>query len=95
MGLIGSGTGDGDIHAAFQAAYDDGVCHVVAVADAADLQSFQHGLVLPDGHQVSQHLAGVSHVGETVDHGDGAIFGQVFHFLLVKGADHDAVAVHE
>ena len=48
--------------------------------------------MLPDGHQVSQHLAGVAEVGQAVDDGDGGVFGQRLHFFLGEGADHNAVA---
>ena len=49
--------------------------------------------MLPDGHQVGQHLAGVTEVGQAVDDGDVGVTGQGFHLLLMEGADHDAVAV--
>ena len=49
--------------------------------------------MLPDGHQVGQHLAGVTEVGQTVDDGDVGVGRQGLHFLLGKGTDHDAVAV--
>ena len=88
---VGIGAGDGHRHAALEAAHDEGVCHVVAITDVAQLQAGQLALVLPDGHEISQHLAGVAEVGQTVDHGDGGVFGQGLHLFLGKGADHDAI----
>ena len=91
VGLVVRRAGDGHLHPALQAPDDEGVGHVVPVADVAQLQPFQLALVLPDGHQVGQHLAGVAEIGEAVDHGDGGILGQGLHLLLGEGADHNAV----
>ena len=91
--VVAGGAGHRYLHAALQAAHDEGVGHVVAIPDVAQLQSLQGGLVLPDGHQVGQHLAGVTEVGQAVDDGDVGVTGQGFHLLLMEGADHDAVAV--
>ncbi len=93
MGLVVRRAGHRHVHAALEAADDNGVGHVVAVADVADLEALQLGLVLPNGHQIRQHLAGVAEVREPVDDGNGAVFRQILHLLLGKGADHDAVAV--
>ena len=49
--------------------------------------------MLPHGHQVGQHLAGVAEVGQAVDDGDGGEAGQLLHLLLGEGADHNAIAV--
>ena len=32
-------------------------------------------------------------VGQAVDDGNGAVFGQILHLLLGKGTDHDAVQI--
>ena len=93
IGVIALGAGHGHVHAALQTAHDEGVGHIVAVADEAQLQALQPGHLLPDGHQVGQHLAGVGEVGEAVDDGDGGVFGQLLHLVLAIGADHDAVTV--
>ena len=93
VGVIALGAGHGHLHAHLQAAHNEGVDHVVAVADEAHLQPLQPSLALPDGHEVGQHLAGVGEVGEAVDDGDVGIPGQLLHLLLGVGADHDAVAV--
>ena len=93
IGVVALGAGHGHVHAALQAAHDEGVGHIVAVADEAQLQTLQPGHLLPDGHQVGQHLAGVGKVGETVDDRDGGVLGQLLHLVLAIGADHDAVTV--
>ena len=49
--------------------------------------------MLADGERVGHALAGVMVVGETVDHGDLPVLGEVLHVLLGEGADHDAVDV--
>ena len=93
VGGIAAGAGNGDIHTALKATHNNGICHIVAVTHIADLQALQLGLVLPDSHKIRQHLAGMAEVGEAVDDGDRAVFRQILHLLLGKGADHDAVAV--
>ena len=92
VGLVALGGGDGDLHAGLEAADDEGVGHVVAIADVAHVH-IQAALVLPHRLQIRQHLAGMAEVGQAVDDRDGAVLGQVFHFLLGKGADHDAVQI--
>ena len=49
--------------------------------------------MLTDGPQVCQYLTGVAIVGQTVDDGNGAVFCQILHFLLIEGADHNAVQI--
>ena len=90
---VALGAGHGHAHAHLQAAHDQGVHHVVAVADKAQLQPLQGALVLPDGHQVRQHLAGVAEVRQAVDDGHAAVLGQSLHLVLAEGADHDAVHI--
>ena len=65
----------------------------MSVADKAQLQAAQAALVLPDGHQVRQHLAGMAIIRQAVDHGNGAVSSQVLHLLLGKGTDHNAVQI--
>ena len=93
MGIIALGAGHSHLHPHLQAAHDEGVGHVVAVADVAHLQTLQHRLVLPDRHQVGQHLAGVAEIRQAVDHRDVGVGRQGLHLLLGKGADHNAVTV--
>jgi hypothetical protein len=93
MRIIALRAGHCHFHAGLQATHDQGVGHVVAVADVAHLQPFQHRLMLPDGHQVGQHLAGMAEVGQAVDDRDIGVGRQGLHFLLGKGTDHDTVAV--
>ena len=45
------------------------------------------------GHQVGQHLAGVIHVGERIDHGDRSVACEIHYILLVVCPDHDPVQV--
>ena len=40
-----------------------------------------------------QNLAGVKEIGQPVEHGDGAVFRQLFHAFVAEGAHHDAMAV--
>ena len=93
VGLVACGAGDGDFHAELDAAHDEGVGHIVAVADVAEFAPLDVALILADGHEVGEHLAGVAIVREPVDDGDGAELGEGFHFPLIEGADHDAVEV--
>ena len=92
-GFEALGTGDRDLHAHGQAARDERIRHIVAVAHIAELQAFERALVFAHGHQVGEHLAGVRIVGKPVDDGNGAELGEIFHFLLLVSADHDAVQI--
>ena len=85
--------GHRDGHPRLEAAHNQGIGHVVPVPDVAQMQPRQGLFVFPDGHQVGQHLAGMAEIGETVDNGDRAVFRQLLHLALGKGADHDAVQV--
>ena len=49
--------------------------------------------MLPDGHKVRQHLAGMAEVRKPVDDGDRGVFGKLLHLFLLEGADHDARAI--
>ena len=93
IGLVSSGACDRNAHARENTADDEGVCHVVTVADEAELLALEIAAELADRLQVSKHLAGVRVVGETVDYRDRAVFCHVLDLLLVEGADHDAVEV--
>ena len=60
---------DAHVHARQRAAQQVGVGHVVgAVAEVGQAQARELALVLGDGHQVGEDLAGVEVVGERVDH---------------------------
>ena len=93
VGTVVVRAGDGNLHPDGQAADDVGVCHVVAVPDVAELVSLEAALVLTDGHEVGENLAGMAVVGQAVDDRNGAVFRQVLDLLLGKGADHNAVQV--
>ena len=58
------------LHAGEQTAHDEAVGHIAAVADEAELLARQRTPALPDGHEVGQHLTGVSIVRQTIDDGD-------------------------
>ena len=49
--------------------------------------------MLPDGHQVSQNLARMGKIRQSVDDRDGAILRQGIHFGLLVGADHNSIEV--
>ena len=49
--------------------------------------------MLPDGHQIRQHLAGMAEVGQSVDDGDRAVLRQILHLFLGKGADHNGIQI--
>ena len=69
---VALGGRDRDLHAGLEAADDQRVRHVVAVADVAHLEALEHRELLADGHQVSQHLAGMAEIGQAVDDRDHA-----------------------
>jgi len=91
VGTIALGAGNLYVHACFQTADDEGVCHVVAVTDIAHGQSFQLALVFADGQQVCHNLTGVTQVCQPIDDGNGAVFGKHFHFLLLEGTNHNPI----
>ena len=93
VGLISLGTCDSNLHAALESADDEGIHHVVAVADEAELQTVETTLDFADRHEVSEHLAGMGEISQTVDDRDRAVFGEILHFALLKGTDHDAVEI--
>ena len=82
-----------DFHTNSQCADDQRVCHIVAVADVAEIQAVECTLIFTDGHQVSQNLTGMCIVGQAVDNRDAAETSQIFDFLLFKGTDHNTVEV--
>ena len=65
--------------------------HVVAVADICNLQPVQIAFCLPHGEVVRHGLAGMTVIGQTVDHGDPGVMRHVFHDFVRKGPDHDAL----
>ena len=81
------------LHIRFQTAYDQGVRHVVAVADVTHLEPFQYAVFLTDRHQISQYLARMAEISQTVDDRDRTVFCQILHFFLLVGTDHDAVQI--
>ena len=85
--------GHPDVHPGFQRPHNQAAAHIVAVADVGHFQPFQAALVLAHGHQIRQHLAGVRRIGHPVDDGNPGIAGKIVHFLLIEGADHQAVDI--
>ena len=62
-------------------------------SDVAELPAGKAALVLADGHEVGQNLAGMAVVSEAVDDGNGTAAGESLYLGLIKGADHDAVQI--
>ena len=91
--LIARRIGDGHLHAGFQAADDKRVHHVVPVANEAQLEALQCTLLLPYGHKVGKHLAGMAEIRQPVDNGNAAPLGQSLYLRLLESADHDAIQV--
>ena len=90
---VARGTDAGYLHPRQQAAHDQAVCHVAAIAHKAEFQPCQRAPALPDGHQVSQHLTGVGVVGKAVDHRNAGKLRQLFQVPLAVGAPDGAVVV--
>ena len=49
--------------------------------------------MLADCLEVSEDLAGVAVVGQTVDYRDRAVLSEILDFLLSEGADHNTAEV--
>ena len=80
------------LHAGQQTAHDKAVGHIAAVADEAELLARQRAPALPDGHEVGQHLTGVSIVGEAVDDRHARVLCELLKVALAVGApDHTVV----
>ena len=95
---IGGGTvavraGNGKVHAHHQAAHDQAVGHVVAIAHKTGFQPGQFALVLPHRHQVSQHLQGMGIIGHAGNYRHAAVPGQGVHITLLKGAVHNSIVI--
>ena len=84
---------DGNLHAGLEAADDQRVCHVVAVANVAHLETLKNGKLLADGHEVCQNLTRMAEISQTVDDRNRAVVCQILYFLLLVGADHNAVQI--
>jgi len=72
---------------------DPAVRHVVPVAHPRDPLALPAAQRLAHREQVRQDLTRVRQVGEPVDHGDRRMTGELQHFVVVEGADHDTVDV--
>ena len=81
------------LHAGEQAAHDEAVGHIAAVADEAELLARQRTPALPDGHEVGQHLTGVSIVRQAIDDGDARKLSELFQIALAVGAPDNAVII--
>ena len=93
VGEVALRAAEGNAHADLESAYCQGVRHVVAVADVAELQTVELVLMLADCLEVSENLAGVAVVGQTVDYRDRAVLSEILDFLLSEGADHNTTEV--
>ena len=67
--------------------------HVVAIANVGDGCPLQSALLLVDGKEIGQRLAGVLVVRESVDHRHGGVLGQRLQRALGKGAHYNDVDV--
>ncbi len=87
--------GDGDVavHPHEAACHHQGLADVVGVADVGELVPLDLALVLPDGEEVGEPLAGVGEVGEGVDDGVLHVLGVLLDDLLAVGPDDQGVAV--
>lgn len=84
----------GHVHPDAAAAYHGGVRGVASpVPHVGDLEPLQLPLVLLDGEEVGEVLAGVIGLGHPVDNGNGGSRTDPLHGLLAKGPDHDGVHV--
>ena len=93
IGVIPFGARYGDAHTRFQTADDQGVRHVVAVADVAHFKPVEMPFMLANGQKVCEHLAGVAEIRQPVDDRDAAVFGERLHLALRECTDHDTVEI--
>ena len=91
--LVWLGRGHYQPHARLPTTDGQTPSHVVGVADPGKRVSFQLADQLADRVQIGQRLARVAEVGQTVDHGTGAMFGNLDDRLMAIGADHDHVGI--
>src|SRR6185437_1336581 len=91
--LVTRRAGEVEVEPEAEGGVDPGIRHVVAVADPGVLLVGDIAEVLADGEQVSEHLAGMQEIGQTVDHGHVGEPGQLLDVLVGEGADHDAIDV--
>ena len=68
-----------------------GICHVIAVADIGELQAFQRTLMLLDGQKVRQYLCRMLVIGKTVDDRNRTVLRKIDDVLMVKSSDHDTI----
>jgi hypothetical protein len=67
------------------------VAHVVAIAEIGQLHLGQIAVVLADGHEIRQPLAGVVEVAQAVDHRHRAELGQLDQGLVIEHPGDDGV----
>ena len=88
--------GEREVHAHLGGEREEGVGHVVAVTDKGDGLRLTVG-ILESAEVFLDHLgecdclARVVVVGQGVHNGDAAVFGELFHQVLLEAADHDGV----
>ncbi|MNE40840.1 hypothetical protein D3C80_1348830 [compost metagenome] len=70
-----------------------GMRHVVAVADVGELEAFELAFMLIDRLIVGQHLARMRQIAQAVDYGNRSEAGQLLHLIMTEGTDHNAVKV--
>ena len=89
-GLVALGRAHHDVQAGGGAGEQPGVAHVAgAVADEGGREPGEAALVLADGEQVGEQLAGVEVVGERVDHRHAGVGGHRVDLALGAGAPDD------
>ena len=81
----------GDVHSCLCTSVEEGICHIVSVAQVSHLETLERALMLLDRKEVSQYLCRVLVVSKTVDHRDPAVLCEVFDVLMLECSDHDAV----
>jgi len=66
---------------------------IVAVADKGHPHPVESAGMLAHGEQIGHDLAGMVFVGQGIDHGNGAVSGQLFQLVVAKRAHDEAVGV--
>ncbi len=83
--------GEREVHADLACEGEEGVRHVVAVTDEGDCLSLHAAEILFDHLGEGDCLAGVVVVGQGIHDRDAAVFGKLFHEILLEAADDDGV----
>ena len=84
---------DRNAHTNLETADNEGVSHVITIADKAHFKTGETALEFTDSHKVSEYLTGVAEVSKTVYYRDTAVFSEVLYLFLFKSTDHDTAEV--